>query len=270
MRKLSGKVAVVTGGASGIGRAMALGFAAEGMNVVIADVEDEPADRVRQEIGRLGVKALALHTDVADRAAVERLAEMTFSKMGGAHLICNNAGVGTAGPLDRMSDDDWRWVLSVNLEGVIHGVQAFVPRLRDQGQGGHVVNTSSMAGMVATPGLGIYQTTKFAVVGLSESLRLDLEPYDIGVSVLCPAFVRTALGQAERNRPEELSDSGGSQETMQEVRGLIDAGIDASIVAERVIRAVKNNELYIFTHPELKPLVQARFDQIMAAIDAVG
>lgn len=267
MQDLAGKVGVVTGGASGIGRAMALRFADEGMNVVIADVEDEPSAKVRAEIEQRGVKGLALHTDVSTRAALEELADHTFSEMGAAHVLCNNAGVGVGGPLDEMTDDDWRWVMGVNLDGVVYGLQAFLPRLKEQNQGGHIVNTASMAGMFAAPGLGVYNTTKFAVVGLSETLRLDLAPHNIGVSVLCPGWVRTGIADSNRNRPDTLTDTVDRSAEMEEARVFIEQGIDASVVADRVAYAIKHDEMYIFTHPEMREWVELRFAQITAAFD---
>ncbi len=270
MRDVAGKVAVVTGGASGIGRALALRFAQDGMNVVIADVEDEPSAKVREEIEACGVRGLALHTDVTKRAALEKLAERTFSEMGGAHVLCNNAGVGVGGPLEDMTDDDWRWVLGVNLDGVIHGLQAFIPRIIDQNQGGHIVNTASMAGMFAAPGLGVYNTTKFAVVGLSETLRLDLAPHNIGVSVLCPGWVRTGIVDSNRNRPDALAHTVDRVDQLEEARTLIDQGIDPSEVAARVAHAVARDEAYIFTHPEMRAWVETRFAAIMAGFDTAA
>jgi len=268
MRDFMGKVAVVTGGASGIGRAMALSLAREGMNVAIADVEDAPSASVRRELEELGVKAVAMHADVSDRQAMERFADDVFSAFGAAHVLCNNAGVGVGGATYVADERDWRWVLGVNLEGVIHGCQAFVPRLIEQGQGGHVVNTASMAGMVASPELGPYTTTKFAVVGLSESLRLELAPYDIGVSVLCPGFVRTLISESERNRPPYLSAVREAEEAQKELmRALVDSGIEPSAVGARVVRALREGAFYIFTHPEMRFAVEARFEEILRAFD---
>ena len=266
MQDLREKVAVVTGGASGIGRAMALTFANEGMNIAIADIEDEPSAKVRQEIEAIGVKAAAFHTDVRDRKAVDALADQTYSEFGGAHIICNNAGVGAGGPLDHVSDDDWNWVLQVNLYGVVNGLQSFIPRLKEQGQGGHIVNTASMAGMVALAGLGVYNATKFAVVGISETLRQDLEPYDIGVSVLCPGWVRTSIAESQRNRPADMDEGFQDEALSAEIRTLVeDQGIDPMVVGEDVLRAVRNNELYIFTHPDWQFMVMERFEAINAA-----
>lgn len=267
MQDVAGKVAVVTGGASGLGRAMALQFAEAGMNIMIGDVEDEPTAKTRAEIEALGVQCLAQHADVSDRAAVEELAERTFSELGGAHVICNNAGVAAGGPLETATNDDWAWTLGVNLAGVVHGCQAFVPRLIEQGQGGHIVNTASIAGMICMPGLGIYTTTKFAVVGLTETLRMDLEPHGIGVSVLCPGFVRTGIHESDRNRPGHLAETQLNEEFQGQIRELVEAGIDPAIVGRRVLEAVRDNDLYIFTHPEFREAVEERFQGILAAFD---
>lgn len=270
MDTLDGKVAVVTGGGSGIGRAMALSFAEGGAHCVIADVDDEAAERVAGEVAAKGVRAITAHADVADRAAVEGLAEKAFAELGGAHVLCNNAGVGLGGPLHEHTDDDWDWILGVNLRGVIHGVQTFVPRIIAQGQGGHVINTASMAGMIVAPYLGAYTVTKFAVVALSEALRQDLAPYGIGVSVLCPGFVRTRIHESQRNRPEAFGGPEAGQldpELDALNRSLVEGGIDADVVGQRVARAILDNDPYIFTHPDMRPLVEARFRRILEAFD---
>ncbi len=216
------------------------------------------------------MKASEFHTDVGDRKAVEELAEQTFSEFGGAHIICNNAGVGAGGPLDQITDDDWAWVLQVNLLGVVHGLQAFIPRLKEQGTGGHIVNTASMAGMFAMAGLGAYNATKFAVVGISETLQQDLEPYDIGVSVLCPGWVQTNIGDSRRNRPAHLDAGYVDDAAQEEINALLADGLDAAAVGERVLHAVRENQLYIFTHPEWKHMVELRFENILAAFDAAA
>jgi NAD(P)-dependent dehydrogenase (short-subunit alcohol dehydrogenase family) len=266
MQALAGKVAVVTGGGSGIGRGMALAFADSGMHVALADVDLPAAERVRAEVEQRGVRGLALRIDVSSRAEVEVLAEKTFAELGGAHLICNNAGVAIVGPLDAMSDADWHWTLAVNLDGVVHGLQAFLPRLRAQGQGGHIVNTASMAGHFCVAGLAAYHTTKFAVVGLSEALELELTPHGIGVSVLCPGLVRTQIFDAGRNRPTRF---GGLRPPDPNAVAMLDQlGIDPERVGREVRDAVVRGDFYIFTHPEMRSLVDARFARIQAAFDA--
>ena len=204
MLELRGKVAVVTGGGSGIGAALARAFASQEMDVVVADVDVAGAEKVAADVRAVGRRALAVPTDVSKLASVEALAERTWDELGGCHVLCNNAGVMVIGALESRSIEDWEWVLGVNLWGVIHGVQAFVPRMLAQPGEKHIVNTGSTAGLMPTPGVGVYATAKYAVVGLSEHLRLDLARHAIGVSVLCPGGVQTQILRSERNRPREL------------------------------------------------------------------
>lgn len=265
MKDLRGKVAVVTGSGSGIGRGMIHAFADAGVNVVVADIEEGPAESVAREAATLGVRSLAVPTDVADRGSVEALAEKAYAEFGAVQILCNNAGVGAFGPLDQASDSDWRWVLSVNLEGVVHGLQAFLPRMKaDEGEK-HIVNTASMAGLVAFPGLGVYTASKYAVVGISETLRQDVASYGIGVSVLCPGLVATNIYNSQRNRPAALGGPGPLPPMAGE--RLRQEGMDPLEVGRLVRRAVEENELYILTHPQGKPAVEARFRGIADAFD---
>src|SRR5438093_4151909 len=210
MENLKDKTAVVTGGASGIGRALCLAFAGEGAHVVVADIDEAGMAETAAGVKKAGTKALTVKTDVTKLASVQALAERTWAEMGGAHVVCNNAGVAVHGSLESATHRDWEWVLAVNLWGVIHGVEAFVPRLIAQKQPGHIVNTASMAGLIASQGLGVYNTSKYAVVGLSETLAKDLRPYGIGVSVLCPMGVATRIREAARNRPGRLANPPGT------------------------------------------------------------
>ena len=269
MRDLSGKVAVVTGGGSGIGRGMALAFADAGMTVVVSDIELPAADKVAAEMQAAGQKALAVQTDVAKRDSVEALAERTYRELGAAHLLCNNAGVAVFGPLHEQRDTDWRWLLSVNLEGVANGLQAFLPRMKAQPGPKHVVNTASVAGIAALPGLGVYTATKYAVVGISETLRLEGAAYQLGCSVLCPGVVNTNIMTSERNRPAELGES--KPFVPQNAASLGEAlrtGRDPLWVGRRVRHAVENDEAYIFTHPNTRALFDARFGGMRAGFDA--
>src|SRR5213596_3308077 len=209
--ELRGRTAVVTGGASGIGRALIQRFAREGANVVVADLDDAGMAAVAGEAQALGVKALAVRTDVADLAQVQALAARAFEAFGAVHVLCNNAGVAMWGGLESATHRDWQWVLGVNLWGVIHGVEAFVPRMIAQKEPGHIVNTASMAGLIASQGLGVYNTSKYAVVGLSETLHKDLRPHGIGVSILCPMGVSTNIRTSERNRPVDLQNPSGPE-----------------------------------------------------------
>lgn len=255
--------AVVTGGASGIGRAMALALAREGARVVVADVDVRGMDDVVREIGARGGEAVAVRTDVSDRAQVEALATHAFEVFGGVHVLCNNAGVVTHGGLEAATHRDWQWVLGVNLWGVIHGLEAFVPRMIAQKAPGHIVNTASMAGLIATRGLGVYNTSKYAVVGLSETLAKDLKPHRIGVSVLCPMGVETQIRAAGRNRPESLKNE---QEVAAEPVELIGRTLAPETVAEMVMAAIREDRLYVITHDEGLPPLRRRFERMEQSI----
>ena len=265
MRDLKGKVAVVTGGASGIGRAMAERFAREGMKVVLADVEEKPLAEAAAALGKT-TETLAVRTDVSKWQDVEALAKKSFEAFGGAHVLCNNAGVGAGGVCWEVSGADWEWVLGVNLWGVIHGIRAFVPRMIAQG-GGHVVNTASIAGTISAPGMGPYCATKHAVVTISECLHHDFaitgNAEKMHVSVLCPGWVKTNIHDAARNRPA-AAQAAKKDPTMQEqmmeslVRNAIESGIPASEVADKVLDAVQNQRFYIFTHPKMMKAIERR------------
>jgi NAD(P)-dependent dehydrogenase (short-subunit alcohol dehydrogenase family) len=262
---LAGQTAVVTGGASGIGSGLCRSFAAAGLAVVVADIDADGAEALASELRRAGARALAVAVDVARLESVEELAERSFAEMGGAHILCNNAGVIVGGNLDTATEDDWRWTLAVNLGGVVNGCRAFAPRLRAQGEGGHIVNTASVGGFLSAPGFGVYCTSKFAVVGFSDALRIELAPDGIGVSVLCPGNVRTNLLDADRNRPTEWSRSGGRVDALQEA---IDTGIDPVEVGECVLRGIGDDAPYIFTHASYRDPFERRFRSVLAAFDA--
>jgi NAD(P)-dependent dehydrogenase (short-subunit alcohol dehydrogenase family) len=196
------RVAVVTGGAGGIGLALARAFAARGSKLVLADLDEEALARAEQELAGAGAAVLGVHTDVTRRESVQLLADMALRRFGAVHLVCNNAGVAVFGEIAKAAPEDWEFTMAVNFWGVVHGVASFVPILLDQKAGGHVVNTASMAGLVGMQWLGVYCASKFAVVGLSESLHRELEPHGIGVSVLCPMIVQTRINEnSVRMRP---------------------------------------------------------------------
>ncbi len=249
---LQGRTAVVTGGASGIGRALSLLFAREGADVVVADLDEAGMAETVAGVTQAGRRGLAVKTDV-------------FKEFGAVHVVCNNAGVALWGGLEAVTHKDWEWAMGVNLWGVIHGVEAFVPRMVAGKQPGHIVNTASMAGLIASQGLGIYNTTKYAVVGLSETLQKDLRGYDIGVSVLCPMGVHTQIRQSDRNRPAALRNEmtereGGAVE-------LIGRYLPPEHVAERVRRAIYANRLYVITHEEGLTPLKRRFERMAQAIE---
>lgn len=267
MKALDGKVAVVTGAASGIGRALALRCAGERMRLVLADVDEEGLEGTARSAGGNGAQALCVRCDVSRAEDVEALAARTFDRFGSADLLFNNAGVAAGGPAWTATLEDWRWVLGVNLMGVIHGIRAFVPRMLRQGTEGHVVNTASVAGLLSVPGSSVYCVSKHGVVTLSECLLHDLraEGAPIGVSVLCPAFVPTGIADAARNRPAELAATnplaGPHEERM---RHAVRSGkLSADDVAAITLAAVKQGRFYVLTHPRIKPAVEARMRDIL-------
>jgi len=259
---LAGKVAVVTGGASGIGKGIAAQLVAEGARVVIADIQRDAMETAAAEIGAAGVL-----TDVSDPASVDALAAAVLDRYGAVHVICNNAGIGPLAPVADLTLDDWRWMLGVNLWGVIHGVHTFLPILKQNRDGGHIVNTASMAGLVAGPRLGAYAAAKYGVVGLSEVLAAELAADNsrVGVSVLCPGTVHTNIGTSSRNRPADLPDAGFKDidielEDNPRYRWIYPA--DAGAV---VVRAIKRGDLYALTHPDWYPMVATRHEAIAEA-----
>ena len=201
MTSVAGRVAFITGGASGIGLGIAEALGQAGARIVIADIEQEALDRARSALTNQGIETVALRLDVTDRAAFARARDAAVEACGAVHLLFNNAGVNVAGPVDQVDFADWDWVLGVNLGGVVNGVMTFIPELKRHPGAAHIVNTASVGGLVGMRGLSIYNTSKFGVVGMSEALRADLRPHGIGISVLCPGIVATALGTSERNRP---------------------------------------------------------------------
>lgn len=267
MRELRGKTAVVTGGASGIGRALAERFLDEGMRVVVADVEPAALEAAATALGAKG-EVLAVRTDVARGADVEALAEQAWARFGRVDVLCNNAGVSIGGLVWEHTVADWEWMLGVNLWGVVHGIRVFVPRMLAQGGEGHVVNTASVAGLTSNAFMGIYNVTKHAVVTLSETLRKDLAMAGgtIGVSVLCPGFVQTRIADADRNRPADLRDAARAERPAAIdglVRSLLASGLPPSEVAAAVVDAIRSERFYILTHPELTAHVRARMEDIV-------
>jgi NAD(P)-dependent dehydrogenase (short-subunit alcohol dehydrogenase family) len=268
MHVLDGKVAVVTGAASGIGLGLATRFGREGMRVVLADVEREPLDRAAAALSHeLGAdRVLAVPTDVRHEEAIDALAAATFDRFGTAHVVCNNAGVAVGGWAWTVPADRWRWIVDVNLLSVAHGIRAFVPRMIEQGEG-HVVNTASAAGILTGPGMSPYYATKHGVVALSESLYFDLRLVEspVGVSVLCPEWVRTNIGDPDRNRPPEVAEiepPTGGPELRPIVEALVAGGIDPAEVAGRVVDAIRDGTFWIFTHDTTVGRARGRWNAI--------
>ncbi len=267
MEKLAARVAVITGGASGIGLGIAHACASAGMRLALLDVEDGALEDARRGLSESGAEVLSVRADVSDSASLAAAAELVSQHFGRIDVVCNNAGVLTQGPLADSRERDWEWLLGVNLLGVVHGIRVFVPHIRAHGEGGHVVNTASIAGLSALPGLGIYTVTKHAVVALSEVLREELAPEGIGVSVLCPGGVRTRIHEAGRNRPAVLGGPDASAARAAPTDAIVEAGMDPRRVGERVLRAIQGNELYVLTHPEFRAAFAARAEAILAAYD---
>jgi NAD(P)-dependent dehydrogenase (short-subunit alcohol dehydrogenase family) len=268
MQDLRGKCAVVTGAASGIGRAMADAFAAEGMRVVLADIESGALEHAAAAVRARGSAALAVPTDVSQAEQVQALADRAAAEFGRVDVVCNNAGVALSGPTWEHTLADWQWLLGVNLWGVVHGVRTFVPLMLKQGGEGHIVNTGSVAGLTSNPFMSIYNVSKHAVVTLSETLQkeLTLLGTQVRVSVLCPGFVNTRILEAERNRPAALKNAVATERhpTFEEMASAaLAAGMPPAEVAARVVDAVKTGRFYILTHPEFGPRVRERMEDIL-------
>lgn len=277
MRDFAGKTAFITGGASGIGLGMAKVFARAGMNVVAADIRADHLEAARADIDQAGLtgKVRFLTLDVTDRAAFRGAADEAEALFGKLHVLCNNAGIGILRKISRASEDDWDWAIDVNLNSMFNGVQAVLPKIRAHGEGGHVVNTASMAGVLQYSQAGIYVTTKFAVVGFSEALRAELADETIGVSVFCPGGVRTNIRDSEATRPERFANAssgppGGPppgfsfSDADRERLGQLTATPEEA--GELVLQGIRDNALYIFTAPEFRAGVEERFDAIRRAM----
>jgi NAD(P)-dependent dehydrogenase (short-subunit alcohol dehydrogenase family) len=271
MKDFRDKVAVITGGASGLGLAMARRFAAEGMKLVLADIEEESLRRVETDFRKAGVPVIGIWTDVSRAQDIERLAEKTLATFGAVHVLCNNAGVAPGGRVWEHTVADWEWVLGVNVWGVIHGVRTFLPIMLRQDVQCHVVNTASVAGMLSVPNMGLYCVSKHAVVTLSECLYHDLVERDakVSVSLLCPAYVPTGIADSERNRPAMLRNpphTKTAEEQAQEdlMRHAVQSGrVSAEQVADKVFEAVRDDRFYVLTHPKIKSSIQTRMEDIL-------
>lgn len=260
MRDLTGKTAFVTGGASGIGLGMAQAFLARGMKVVIGDLLQTHLDEARGLLGASN-RLHCLRLDVSDRQAMREAAAECARVFGNVHVLCNNVGVSQRAPIDEATYEDWDYVLDVNLGGTIAGLVEFLPGMKAHGEGGHVVNTSSMAGMIPVPSFaGVYATSKFAVRGLSDSLRLALAPYGIGVSVLAPGLVKTRAMTSG-----DLYRAGHAGTVDEELRDTIDGGMEPLAVGEAVAQAIEHNRPYVFPHGEFVAELRAYFDEMLAA-----
>lgn len=271
MQELRGRVAVVTGAASGIGLALAQRFAAEGMKVVLADVEAAALRAVEGDLRGKAADLLAVEVDVSKSDEVERLARETYAAFGAAHVVCNNAGVAVMGAVHEHSLADWEWVLGVNLWGVIHGVRAFVPRMLAGGQDGHIVNTASIAGLTTSPFMSVYNVTKHGVVALSESIYKEFQASGapIGVSVVCPGLINTNIMTSSRNRPDRFAERGtpgdAARAWSEALATGLSTGYPPSEVAEQVIQGIRDERFYIVpSQPDVTARVTARAQDILA------
>ena len=270
IKDFNGKIAFITGGASGIGLGLAAAFATKGMTVVIADIQQDAIDPAIALVQAAGGTALGVQVDVTDRAAMRAAAAQVTSELGPVHLLCNNAGVGHGGHLQDARDEDWDWVLSVNLGGVVNGLQAFLPGMVAHGEEAHVVNTASVAGLHAQPSLGIYNASKYAVLGLTETLRDDLAGTAVGATALCPGYTATNILGSRRNRQSQFGawekPVSGIDNLRRDAGGVL-KGKDPLDVAAEVVKAVEQDQLYVITGPEFWPVIRRRFEEISRTME---
>ncbi len=273
--QFQGKTAIISGGAEGIGLSMAKALGEQKMNVVLADIDKHNLEKARLDLESLGVPVLAVSLDVADERQWQSVAQLAVERFGKIHMVVNNAGVGgDSGPIESQQQEGWQWALDVNLMGVVYGAKVMVPLIKDHGEGGWIVNVASMAGMGGVPYSGAYNATKAAVVALSEAWAEELKSKNIHVAVLCPAFVQTRIYDSERNRPAQYKSKtlNPDQESSfsKKAREMVQNGIDVALVGKRVVEALNDGELYIFTHPNYRQVVQHRSARIDEAFVNAG
>jgi NAD(P)-dependent dehydrogenase (short-subunit alcohol dehydrogenase family) len=268
MREVAGRVAFITGGGGGVGLGMARAFLDADMKVVIADIHEQRLEQAAGELADAGDRVHAIHVDVTDRTALARAADETESVFGKVHIVCNNAGVNLFNDMSEATYQDWDWVMGVNLGGVVNGVVTFVPRIAAHGEGGHVVNTASMASFISGPGAGIYTASKFAVRGLSEALRFSLIPQGIGVSVYCPGLVDSNIHESDQVRPAHLSTdvTPPNPDFMRMLPAIQKAGMSPQEAGEKVLAGILRDDFYIFSHPEFEAELREIFDEALAAL----
>ncbi|OUS05541.1 hypothetical protein A9Q90_06650 [Gammaproteobacteria bacterium 54_18_T64] len=268
MRDLAGKVAFITGGASGMGLGMARAFANEGMKLMLADVNEARLTEVEQEFKDKGIDIATILCDVTKQDQVNAAADATVERFGKVHVLCNNAGINVGGTYEELSQQDWDWVIAVNQLGVQYGISAFLPKIKAHGEGGHIVTTSSMAGMVnAGPGWAPYNASKFAVVVMNEVLYSELKETNIGVSVLCPGAVATNIIEAADSRPSDFGSSGDKPVIAGDVAELLEHGLDPDVVGKLVLEGIQEEQFYLFTDPRMIKAVERRFERIQRGFD---
>lgn len=266
MKDFEGKVAFVTGAASGIGFGIAKAFASSGMKVMMADIEEEPLKKAVASIRESNGAAEGVICDVSDVDAVRAAAAKTIETFGKVHVLVNNAGVGGGGETGSIPLEDWKWVVDVNLMGVVYGCETFVPLIKEHGEGGFIVNTASVAGQAGIAGMGPYNATKFAVVGYTESMNAELAPQGIGVAALCPGWVNTQIMDSRRNHPGGGADDGAfAQEAESTMGDAVKNGMSPDTVGKWVLESMEKDALYIFTHPKWKTMIEARTERLLGA-----
>ena len=272
MSQFADKTAIISGGAEGIGLSIAKALGEQKMNIVLADIDQKNLEKASLELRGSGISVLPVTLDVADEAQWHDVAQQAIERFGKIHMVVNNAGIGgDTGPIQNAQTKGWQWALDVNLMGVMYGAKVMVPFIKQHGEGGWIVNVASMAGMGGIPYNGAYTATKTAVVALSESWAAELQSKGIKVSVLCPAFVQTRIYDSNRNRPlkyqNDTATPTNEDSFADKTKHLVENGIDVSIVGKRVVEALNDGELYIFTHPNYRAIVQRRFQAIDAAFE---
>ncbi len=272
MSQFADKTAIISGGAEGIGLSIAKALGEQKMNIVLADIDQKNLEKASLELRGSGISVLPVTLDVADEAQWHDAAKQAIERFGKIHMVVNNAGIGgDTGPIQNAQTKGWQWALDVNLMGVMYGAKVIVPWIKQHGEGGWIINVASMAGMGGIPYNGAYTATKTAVVALSESWAAELQSKGIKVSVLCPAFVQTRIYDSNRNRPlkyqNDTATPTNEDSFADKTKHLVENGIDVSIVGKRVVEALNDGELYIFTHPNYRAIVQRRFQAIDAAFE---
>lgn len=272
MSQFADKTAIISGGAEGIGLSIAKALGEQKMNIVLADIDQKNLEKASLELRGSGISVLPVTLDVADEAQWYGAAQQAIERFGKIHMVVNNAGIGgDTGPIQNAQTKGWQWALDVNLMGVMYGAKVMVPLIKQHGEGGWIINVASMAGMGGIPYNGAYTATKTAVVALSESWAAELQSKGIKVSVLCPAFVQTRIYDSNRNRPlkyqSDTATPTNEDSFADKTKHLVENGIDVSIVGKRVVEALNDGELYIFTHPNYRAIVQRRFQAIDAAFE---
>ena len=275
MKSLAGKTAIISGGAEGIGLSIAKEIGGHGMNVVIADINAEQLERAKESLEQLDIPVLAVKLDVADSSQWREVAQQATDRFGKIHMLVNNAGVGGApSPIDTSTEKDWRWIVEVNLMGVVFGAQTVIPLIKQHGEGGWLINVASMAGLAPLPMAGAYSATKTAVVAMSECWQGELQGDNIHVSVLCPGFVKTRINHSQRNKQAQFKSDENSGKAPKlesalsdKMQGVIDAGAPPELVGKRVVEALSQGEFYIITHPNFSHAVQTRYKGITDAFE---